>query len=206
MVRSRGSVTVRFHPGPLSDIAWPAADKQGWVPTWQPADPLRFELLLLPPSFLAVALLCAAFVVAWPSGADVRHAAVGVLAVQVALIPVHELLHAFATPGFGLTDQTVIIVQPSRLKFACAWLGEIGRVRRAVVAAAPFLGLTVLPSVLVLSGAVASLPLAALAALNLLASSKDLVNVFLIFWEVPAGGVLLQEPGGVWWRPGTSPG
>mgnify|MGYP003578868581 CR=1 FL=1 len=53
------------------------------------------------------------------------------------MIPIHELIHAFASPSFGTSDGTLPGIWPSRLLFYAHYEGEIARERFLGVLAAP---------------------------------------------------------------------
>jgi hypothetical protein len=112
------------------------------------------------------------------------------LLILVFTVPLHEMIHALATPKWGMSDQTVFGLQRSKgLLFPYMYYdGSLPLRHMLFIGIAPLLLLTVLPILLILF---APLPPAARADLGFLAffntgiSGGDLVNFLWILRHAP---------------------
>ena len=130
-------------------------------------------------------------------------AVAGALAAVLALIVVHELLHAAAMPDFGLSRRTVIGVWPSHGMFYAHHEGELTKGRFLLVFILPLLVISVLvPAVCILTGWKPRW-LALLTMLNALFACGDLFGVLLIFFQVPSGAICRNQGWMTWWRQGS---
>lgn len=124
---------------------------------------------------------------------------VGVFALA-ALATVHELAHAAALPGFGLSSATVVGFWPQKLTPYVSYEGELARNRYAFAGLAPFLLLSGLP---LLAGLMLGLMppwLVMLSTLNAFVSSGDLIGVGLLLWQTPRDAVVRSKGLQTWWR------
>jgi hypothetical protein len=124
---------------------------------------------------------------------------VGVLALA-ALATVHELAHAAALPGFGLSSATVVGFWPGKLTPYVSYEGELARNRYVLTGLTPFLLLSVLPLLIGLAFAWMPLWLVMLSSLNAFVSSGDLIGVGLLLWQAPREAVVRSKGLQTWWR------
>ena len=117
------------------------------------------------------------------------------------IIVVHELLHAVATPGAGLSDKTIVGFYPSRLSFYAAYTGEITRNRYVAVFLVPLFVISILPLLFALIGRFSWVEMAGISILNALLSCGDLVGVTLIFFQIPRDGIVKNRGWRSYWRP-----
>jgi hypothetical protein len=116
------------------------------------------------------------------------------------LLVVHEGLHVLAHPGNGRTPNSVVGVWPSRGVFYAHYEGEISRNRLVLMAALPFLLLSVAPVALFWVVGRVYLWLAAVALVNGLASCFDLLVIAICLAQVPARAVLRNQGWDTYWR------
>jgi hypothetical protein len=125
---------------------------------------------------------------------------VALVAVALLLLG-HELLHAVALPGFGLSSATT-------LGFWLKWMtpyisheGELPRGRNVLVALMPFLVLSIAPLLVCILFPPPPLWVVALSVLNGIGASADLVAAALIATQVPSSGFVRSRGYETWWRP-----
>src|SRR2546422_8405255 len=130
---------MRFHVGPPPQSPEFTPEPGGWNKLREPGAWVM-QLLALPIAALTGVLLLAAVwllgTVHAPSGGGVPgigDSAGQVLAVFVALIPLHELIHVLAHPGNGLTPDSVLGVWPSRVLFYAHYMSALSRKRFLVI-------------------------------------------------------------------------
>lgn len=122
------------------------------------------------------------------------------------LIVVHEVLHAVAMPGWGITRGTLIGVWPSRMLFYAAHLGPLSKSRFIVVFLMPLLVLTIVPLVISSVLHVANSLVAITSIVNGACACGDLVGVAMIAWQVPRTAQVRNQGWQTWWRSDGSPG
>lgn len=115
------------------------------------------------------------------------------------LIVVHELLHAVATPRWGMTPQTLIGARPSRLLFYAAYPGTLTKCRFIVVLLTPALVLTIAPLILCSAIRLDNPPLATMSIVNGACACGDLVGAVMIGSQVPQRAVVRNQGWQTWW-------
>ncbi len=119
----------------------------------------------------------------------------------IALIAVHERLHALFHPGWGSSPHTRYGVLPKALVFYAHYDAVVTRSRLMAILAAPFVGLTVIPLLIALLWPATAQAACAIAVLNALFSALDLFNTALVFFRVPAGAEIRNQGWQSYWRP-----
>ena len=110
------------------------------------------------------------------------------------LIPIHELLHAIAHPGAGLSTETVLGFDRNLTCPYCLYTRPYSRERAIIVALAPFVVLTLLPLVAFVTWESRPL-LAYVATLNAGASAFDLAAAAYA-WKQLRPGEMIGIDGG----------
>ena len=162
-------------------------EAEGWSAIREPG-PLLLQVLAIPLLVLCVGAVAAAF--HWLSPIDLddmmeRLGGLGLLLAIVAIIVVHELIHALAHPGNGRSERTVVGVWPSRGLAYAHWIGELSRDRFLWVFVAPSLALTVAPLVVAVACQLDWWPLAAVSLINAALAAGDAVGVLLVATQIP---------------------
>ncbi len=173
--------------------------EEGWqpIPAFGAKRVQNYGLLAGCAGMLLVALL-----LHW----DIRSSSVWttVLIVVFATL-LHELVHALTTPGWGLSDQTVIGLQRGKglLLPYMYYDGSQPLARMLATGLAPLLLLTALPVTVILytplSGALRA-DLAFLAFYNAAISGGDVVNFFWIATHLPLRATVLRDGWGLLWK------
>lgn len=127
------------------------------------------------------------------------------LLIVVLTVPVHELIHALATPGWGLTDRTAIGLQRDKgLLLPYAYYDGIMPLWRFLFTGlAPLMLLTILPLILILSVPLDNLlrtSLAFLAIFNMAISGGDLVTLIWVSIRLPMRSLVWQHGWSLVWK------
>jgi hypothetical protein len=122
------------------------------------------------------------------------------LAALAALAVAHELTHALALPGLGLTPATTIGLWLQKLTPYVSYAGELTRNRFAAVGSMPFLVLSVVP--LLVGGLSGWMPawVVALSSVNAFLSSGDLIGTALLLAQAPRAAIVRSKGLETWWR------
>jgi Putative zincin peptidase len=204
---------MQLHFGSPPLVPGFAPDEEGWNSLREPT-PVGLQLIAIPIAITTAAALIGAWtgltgdrstgvVLSLGGGASGWPVAIGFLipvVAFIALIVVHELLHAVAMPGFGLTPQTRIGVWPSRLLCYAAHLGPLSRDRFLVIFAVPFLVLTVLPLVVCIALQQRHASWAALSIVNGACACGDIVGFAMISWQIPRAAIVQNHGWRTYWR------
>jgi hypothetical protein len=200
---------IHFGPPPVDQDFQPEAE--GWTALKEPS-PIMLNVIATPVGLAIGAILIAGWAIVQPqvqldgssgerqNGPFILVAAVAGL---VALIVVHELLHAITYPRFGLTKDVLIGVWPSKLLCYAVSLGVVGRSRLLVVYVMPFFVLSVLPLVVCLLlrlNPTAVGMVAIVSVVNGMLAGGDITIVGIILWQVPANAVLKNKGWATWWK------
>jgi hypothetical protein len=200
---------MRLRLGPVPDDPGFVPEDGGWVRLREPSFG-RMMLMALPLSVL----LAAGVSLAWGAVARVRGiegefggavtpaAALLVLVAFVALLVVHESLHAAALPAAGLSAATTLGFWPKTLTPYVSYTGELPRNRHILVGVTPFLVLSVAPIVVGLCFAVVPPWAVALGMANAFGASGDLIGSGLVALQVPSAALVRSKGRETWWRPG----
>lgn len=117
------------------------------------------------------------------------------------LVGMHELLHALAFPGFGLSRATVLGFWPSRFLPYADHQGPLPCWRYVVGALAPLGLLSITPLAVVLATGSSSTWWMLVSVINALASGGDVVIVAMVLAQVPKGAALRNKGWDTWWQP-----
>jgi hypothetical protein len=111
----------------------------------------------------------------------------------VAVIIVHELIHALFHPGYGITANTYFGFWPSKLIFYAHYHSTLSKRRFMTVLIAPFIFISVVPLVLCAFSQYNSSVLCIISLFNTLCASVDIFGFMLIYFSVPAGSVVQNK-------------
>lgn len=121
----------------------------------------------------------------------------------VALLLVHELVHAGLHPRFGLSRSSVLGVSFRPWLLYATYQDALSRNRFTAVLLGPFAALTLLPLILhsagILSNSVVG-AVAAASATNAAASSVDILGAYLVLRQVPVAGLIRNKGWYTYWR------
>jgi len=121
-----------------------------------------------------------------------------VVVVLVALMPIHEFVHACAYPGGPLGR---------RVAWGCHWPGcwtaydgVLTRDRRVLTKLLPVIVLSLIPFAATFAIRTVPLWLVWLVLGNILIASVDLFLAAALLWQIPRKGVVRDGCDGTWWR------
>jgi Putative zincin peptidase len=167
---------------------------QGWTPLKEPS-PWAFQLLAAPIGLLTLAALC----VAWGLVASGALSLTFPLLALIGVIPIHELVHAAAHPGFGLRRASILGFWPSRLVFYAHFVDAMPRDRFLLILIMPLLVISVVP---LACGLLSVVPgwVAVASVWNGLLSCGDILGMLLVAAQVPRTAVVRNRGWFTWWQ------
>jgi hypothetical protein len=205
---------MRFRYGPIPEDEGFHPEAQGWSGIREPG-PLMVNVLAIPAAILLLAATTFAISLAWEgglqaiiqeileqSGPDPFLVSLGVLAIS---IPVHELVHLFTQPQFGLLNKSVFGLWLSRGMFYAHYEGAVSRNRFLSILAAPYLVLAWLP-VIILALIGTSVPieyveiLLFMALINSALPAGDVIGFFLLASQVPSSARVKNKGWKSYWK------
>lgn len=178
---------------------------QGWQAIREPG-PLLVQIFAIPVAGAIVIGQTA--LILWVGGSNPFPLLLSVRAIFLflALIPLHEMLHLLAHPGFGLTPSSILGIWPSRAVIYTAYLESMPRRRFMAALAMPLAGLSLLPFLLLALGRLIAIDetfiewLALISLVNGVASSGDLIGLALIGFQTPRGALIRDKGWRSYWR------
>jgi hypothetical protein len=122
-------------------------------------------------------------------------------------IPLHELMHLIWHPRQGLSDQSVLVLWPSKLRFGVYYEGCMSRTRWLIMRISPFVVLSLIPVSLL--SIFQNVPfnnflqtsLEVLVVVNGVGSGGDVIAMLLVLFQVPHSAVMCFRGGRAYWRP-----
>ncbi len=195
---------MRIHFGNAPQLETVGQSGEGWrqAPALSARRVQRYGLIVACGSMLLVAALL--------RGSITPSSIWAALLILVFATPLHEFVHALATPSWGLTDHTVIGFQRGSGLFLpyMYYDGSLPLWRMLLIGLAPIVLLTGLPLSLLLltppSGALRA-DLGYLAFYNAAISGGDLVNFAWILSRVPLRATVQQNGWGLLWKMSPTP-
>lgn len=189
---------MRFMVGAIPENPDFHPEEEGWRGLREP-DPMRMQFLALGPMIVAAALVL--LTLHFATGVSLKTALKWFLPAFLLMIPIHELMHAFASPAFGTTDKTLVGVWPSHALFYAHYEGELSRERFLAILAAPTFVLTILPLVLLTLSPLDSAFLAAIAFANAVGAAGDMLGMGIVLRQIPRGAIVRNNGWKTYWRP-----
>ncbi len=205
---------MRFHYGAIPEAGDFEPEDEGWLSIREPS-PLLLNLLAVPTAFLMAGLIIGLLslvyeggeVVIWRSdeGDSSATQVLLILAVILASIPVHELVHALTHPHFGLSSKSILGFWLSRGLFYAHYEGEMSRNRFLAILAMPFLILSLLPvAVMAFIGSLAPMNIPSnlgfVAIINSMFAAGDALGFALLLSQVPSAAVVRNKGWKSFWK------
>ena len=122
-----------------------------------------------------------------------------VILLLIPLIPIHELFHASLFPGGLMSQRVTIGFHPKVLGFYAHYDGMMSRGRYVLIAAGPFLLLTVIPLTVVTIFLVRCAYLAEIILANGLLSAVDILTIILVIRQIPRHSLLINKGMKTYW-------
>jgi len=121
-------------------------------------------------------------------------------------IPLHELLHLVWHPHLGTSDQSILVIWPSKLQFGVYYEGCMSRTRWLLMRIAPFVFLSVIPAIFIAIFQYVAFShmtktfIEVVMVLNTVGSGADVTAVFLVMSQMPRSAWLCFRGGRAYWR------
>ena len=130
-----------------------------------------------------------------------------VLLALLVYVPLHELLHLVWHPRLGLSNQSVLVIWPTKLRFGVYYEGCMSRTRWLLMRIAPFVVLSLVPAGL--SAIFQNVPFnhtiktffEVLLVVNGVGSGGDVIAMILVLFQVPPSALLCFRGGRAYWKP-----
>lgn len=122
----------------------------------------------------------------------------GVIAVLIAIVVIHELLHLAFIPGFSSSEKTYLGIT----YFGGFVYSEenISKMRYVLITIAPFVSISILLTIVLGSLSLLTPCIMSLIVLNSMASSVDILTLVLILYQVPSGSYITANGMRSYWR------
>jgi hypothetical protein len=194
---------MRFHLGAIPENPEFLPDSS-WRPLREPT-PLVMQFLALPLGIAA----CIAVGVLWlflTPLRDISLDSLGMLLIAfvaiipIAIIPIHELLHAAVHPRLGLSASSILGFWPSQGLFYAHYDGELSRGRFIAILLMPLLIISIMPLFACAVAGRSSALLAFTSALNALFACGDMFGVGLLLFQVPSDATVRNQGYKTFWK------
>jgi len=189
---------MRFHFGAVPDAPDFSPDA-AWRPLREPS-PWAMQLFAIPLGIVACIVVALLWRILTPHREASFNSPGMLVIVLVAIIPIHELLHAAVHPRFGMSASSILGCWPSRGLFYAHYLGELSRGRFIAILLMPLLVISFAP---LLACAITDRcpPLFAFTSiLNALLACGDIFAVGLLLFQVPAGATVRNKGWRTFWK------
>jgi hypothetical protein len=199
---------MQLHLGPPPNSPDFAPEQDGWTALREPS-PTMLNFIAGPVGIAAAALVALGwsqtptavqFHVSGNSLTSIPVISASVLLGFIALVAVHEMVHALGYPRCGWTPATIIGLWPTHMLFYAAYLDHLGRNRLLLVYVLPFLVISLLPLIVCASLKINSPPLMAISVINALFCGGDFTCFALILWQVPSNAQVRNQGWATWWK------
>lgn len=193
---------MRFQLGPIPENPMFLPEEDGWRSLKEPR-PWVAQLLAVPVAFAVFGgamLAWRALIPAEMLNGTVKAAALLSLPAFLAVVPVHEYMHAKCHPFNGSSPASLFGFWPAKLLFYAHYDDEMPRNRFLFILLAPFVSLTIGPLAVCAIASVAPPFVVSFTTMNGLAASLDLVGVALIGLQLPASAIVRNKGYRTWWR------
>ena len=180
--------------GPFQEEEKFALDNNSWIPLRE-FSIKYFQIRAIPIGIISLAL----FILLWKSFTPVIETLNTVafpfiifqnLVILVGAIIIHELIHAFFHPIFGLSKQSIIRIWPNKMFICTYYLGEITRNRSMLIQIMPFIILSVIPLIIAITIQISPICLAYLSVVNVLLACGDILAIIMTMREIPKGAII----------------
>ena len=130
-----------------------------------------------------------------------------VLLILLLYIPLHELMHLVWHPRLGFSNQSILVLWPSKLRFGVYFEGCMSRTRWLLMRIAPLVVLSLIPASLLAIFQNISFnhfirtSLEVLLVVNGVGSGGDVIAVLLVLFQVPTSAWMCFRGGRAYWKP-----
>lgn len=191
---------MRFHLGTIPETQEFLLDSS-WKPLREPT-PWVMQFLALPLGIIACIIIGFLWFFLTPimdRSFDSLDSLEMVLA-SIAIIPIHELIHAAVHPHSGLSANSILGFWPSRLLFYAHYIGELSRGRFIAILLMPLLIISIVPLFACAIADRSSALLAFTSTLNVLSACGDMFGVGLLLFQVPSNATVRNQGWKTFWK------
>lgn len=129
-----------------------------------------------------------------------------ILLALLLFIPLHELIHLLCHPRQGLSDQSILVLWPTKFHFGIYYDGCLSRTRWLLMRIAPFVVLSLIPAGL--WAITQAVPfnhfirtfMEVMIVVNGVGSGGDVVAMLLILFQVPHSALICFRGGRAFWK------
>ena len=129
-----------------------------------------------------------------------------VLLALLSYVPLHELFHLVWHPQFGTSNQSILVIWPSKLRFGVYFEGCMSRTRWLVMRIAPFVILSLLPAAFLAITQNSTFNhtiktyFEVMLVVNTVGSGGDVIAMMLVLFQVPHSALLCFRGGRAYWK------
>ncbi|MAE61459.1 MAG: hypothetical protein CMJ49_08905 [Planctomycetaceae bacterium] len=193
---------MRFKLGPLPANEAFSPLETGWRRSREPGA-VWLQVIAVPAAVVLVAVFGLALgMFTWSGSIDVNMNLMrwGI----VIMIPIHELVHAVTTPGWGMSDKTVVGFWARRLLPYAVYTEALTRRQIMWLILMPFVALSVVPAAVQLALGVDSEVLTHLVVINAGLCSGDIPLAFVFWFGTPRGALVRNKGYDSYWKAGEA--
>jgi len=136
----------------------------------------------------------------WPNPTAAVLAALPIFA---GILPLHEAVHGFFHPGWGLSTASIYGVWPSHGLFYALYSGELSRNRLLLVLLAPLVCMSAIPLLFSVAVGVPHWLVVEVAILSACIAGGDVTAIVIVLAQVPANAFIRNVGYYTWWRPAS---
>ncbi|MFA9556854.1 DUF3267 domain-containing protein [Evansella sp. AB-rgal1] len=174
-------------------------EKENWTALKEP-NLIMAQIIALPIAFLAavgIYLLAASLQL---TDQYTFRFGFNILLAFLILMPIHEIIHALFFPEKITSNHVYFGFIPKGFAFFAYYDREMSRNRFLTVCVAPFIGLSILPLIIMNIFGFHSSFLIDIALVNALSACVDLLNIILIASQVPRNAVIRNKGYNSYWK------
>jgi len=164
----------------------------------EPKSLIVTQIVTLPIGLICVGLIF--FILHYFKGINLPKFGVEYILAYFLMIPLHEMIHALCYPGGLLSKDTVIGCWPDMFIFYAYNSRVLKRNRYLLVYIAPFIVLSIIPTIIMLFLDFKSDLLLLIVLFNALGSCVDIFSCVLILLQVPKEGLVVNSEEKTYWK------
>ena len=190
---------MRFHLGAIPES--PNFTAYGYWESLREPTPWLMQLIALPIGVGSAAMVAYLWLVLTPLPATAfTKAPLTLFFSLVAIVPVHEFIHACMHPMAGRSSRSTLGFWASRALFYAHYDAELSRNRFVVVMLMPFLVVTFVPLLVGVATRTAPSWLAGVSSFNALLACGDILGVGMVLFQIPPSATVRNQGWRTHWR------
>jgi len=204
---------MRFHVGSIPKDSTFQPDIERWFSIRQPSFVLK-QILAFPVAILISLSLLGYFSLLFDNLYPSNQGMISIsssnwwqlILVMAFLFPLHELVHALCHPESGMSDKTIIGIQPKNFSIFTHYEDSMTRTRLLVTTIMPFILLSIIPITVISFFRIMSLSMEMISLLvfmsiiNGMASSADIMVFILVLFQIPNHAITKSYRWKIYWK------